>query len=92
MYPPQVSAGTPLSLFVIYICIFAFMSPIGIGIGLTLSELATDGVGFSATTGILQGGLTMVKCSQKQTISIRHLNQSVKFLHCPRKQKTVYPA
>ena len=73
MDPPQVSAGTPLALFVIYICIFAFMSPIGIGIGLTLSELATDSVGFGATTGILQGGLTLVvKYSQKQSICMKN--------------------
>lgn len=57
----QVSAGTPLILFVIYICVFAFMSPIGIGIGIGIGELAADSVGYSATTGILQGGFKMVK-------------------------------
>ena len=58
------SAGTPVTPYMIYICIFAFMSPIGIAIGLTLSELATDSVAFSATTGILQGGFNFVKCVQ----------------------------
>ena len=55
------SAGTPFVPYMIYVCIFAFMSPIGIAIGLTLTEaLATGSIAFSATTGILQGGFTHV--------------------------------
>ena len=57
----KVSAGTKFTLFVIYICVFAFMSPIGIGIGIGIGELAADGVGYTATTGILQGGLSLWK-------------------------------
>ena len=35
------------------------MSPIGIGIGIGIGELAADSVGYTATTGILQGGLLL---------------------------------
>ena len=50
------SAGTKLTLFVIYICVFALMSPIGIAIGIGIGELAAGGsVGYTATTGILSG-------------------------------------
>ena len=37
------SAGTKLTLFVIYICVFAFMTPVGIGIGIGIGELAAGG-------------------------------------------------
>ena len=55
----KVSAGTKFTLFVIYICVFAFMSPIGIGIGIGIGELAAGSVGYTATTGILQGRLAI---------------------------------
>ena len=52
-----VSAGTPLPFFLTYIITFAVMTPIGIGIGLAVTELAADSdhIGYVAATGTLQG-------------------------------------
>ena len=52
-----VSAGTPLAFFLTYIITFAVMTPIGIGIGLAVTELAADSdhIGYVAATGTLQG-------------------------------------
>ena len=52
---PQV--GTPLAFFLVYTLTFALMTPLGIGIGLAVTELAADAdhKGYVAATGTLQG-------------------------------------
>ena len=52
-----VSVGTPMAFFLTYIIVFAIMTPIGIGIGLAVTELAADSdhIGYAAATGTLQG-------------------------------------
>ena len=52
-----VSVGTPLAFFLTYIIVFAVMTPVGIGIGLAVSELAVDSnrIGYAAATGTMQG-------------------------------------
>ena len=53
-----VSVGTPLPFFLTYVVTFAVMTPLGIGIGLAVTELAADSdhLGYVAATGTLQGG------------------------------------
>ena len=51
-----VSVGTPLAFFLTYIITYAVMTPIGIGIGLAVTELAdSDNIAYAAATGTLQG-------------------------------------
>ncbi len=52
-----VSSGTPLFLFLVYTMTFALLSPIGIGIGIAVVELAQDSEVYYAVTGTLQGYL-----------------------------------
>ena len=49
--------GTPLAFFLVYTLTFALMTPLGIGIGLAVTELAADSdhKGYVAATGTLQG-------------------------------------
>jgi len=63
-----VSVGTPLAFFLVYILTFALMTPLGIGIGLAVSELASDEnhKGYVAASGTLQalaaGSIIYVVC------------------------------
>ena len=51
-----VSVGTPMPFFLTYIITYAVMTPIGIGIGIAVTELAdSDNIAYAAATGTLQG-------------------------------------
>jgi len=50
-----VSVGTPMPFFLTYIITYAVMTPIGIGIGIAVTELAdSDNIAYAAATGTLQ--------------------------------------
>ena len=51
-----VSVGTPLAFFLTYIVVFAVMTPVGIGIGLAVTQLAEGNrTEYAAVTGTMQG-------------------------------------
>ena len=52
----------PLAFFLTYIITFAVMTPLGIGIGLAVTELAADSdhIGYVAATGTLQGDVSLL--------------------------------
>ena len=53
-----VSVGTPMPFFLTYIIVYAVMTPIGIGIGIAVTELAdSDNIAYAAATGTLQGNI-----------------------------------
>jgi len=49
-----VNGRTPALLHTIYITVFALVSPLGIGIGLAVSEGATEERGYELSTAVLQ--------------------------------------
>ena len=84
-----VSAGTPLPFFLTYIITFAVMTPLGIGIGLAVTELAADSdhIGYVAATGTLQGDVIQLSTLQGpllRTVQVSNrLINKVKFeLYC----------